>query len=99
MPEIKVTATELKNKASDLRQQNSQLRTAVNQLVTDENSLAGMWEGEAQKAFRTAFNNDKRQMDEFINTIEKYCQALEQNAQKYGTAEQTNLSTASSRTY
>ena len=43
--------------------------------------------------------NDKTQMETFYQTIEKYCQTLEANAQQYETAESRNLNTASTRTY
>ncbi len=99
MAEIKVTSTELKSKAAELRQLNNQFKKAVEDMTSTEQQLMGMWDGETKEAFHNAFNNDKTQMDTFYQTIEKYCQALEDNAAKYETAEQKNLSTASTRTY
>lgn len=99
MAEIKVTSGDLKNRASELRQLNSQFKKAVEDMTATEKQLIGMWDGEAKEAFNTAYTNDVSQMDVFYDTIEKYCQALEQNAAKYESAEQKNLDTASSRSY
>lgn len=99
MAEIKVTSGELKNKASELRQLNGQFKKAVEDMTSTEQQLMGMWEGESKEAFHNAYNSDKSQMDVFYDTIEKYCQALENNAAKYEAAEQKNLQTASSRSY
>lgn len=96
---IQVTASQLKTKANELRSLNGQFKAQVGNLESQEAALASMWEGEAKNAFHTAFNNDKVQMDNFYNLIEKYCQALETIAQKYEQAEAQNLQTASNRSY
>jgi WXG100 family type VII secretion target len=68
-------------------------------MTQNEQQLVGMWDGDTKDAFHNAYNSDKSQMDVFYNTIEKYCQALETNAQKYEQAEKKNLNTATTRTY
>lgn len=95
MAEIKVTPSELRKKADDLERYNRDFRKEVEKMVGYENQLAGMWEGEAQKAFRKAFNDDKQKMDLFAQNIDKYIQALREDAQKYETAEKnaTNIAT------
>mgnify|MGYP002515064904 CR=1 FL=1 len=99
MAAFKVTAKELKAKAGELREMNAQFKTQVGNLETKEQALNSMWEGEANKAFHTAFNNDKMQMDNFYNLIEQYCVALENIATQYEMAEAQNVSTASARNY
>lgn len=99
MAEIKVTSGELRSKASELRQLNSQFKKAVEDMTATEQQLMGMWDGETKEAFHNAYNSDKTQMDTFYDTIEKYCQTLENNADKYESAEQKNLGTASTRSY
>ena len=99
MAEIKVTSSELRAKASELRQINSQFKKSVDDMTGTEQQLVSMWDCEAKDAFHKAYNNDKSQMDTFYQTIEKYCQTLEEAAAKYEAAEKKNLSTASSRTY
>ena len=97
MSMFRVSSSELRQKADQLEQMNNQFKAAVEALSSQEHSLATMWEGEAQKAFRTAFNNDRQQFDNFYNGIVKYIQALRDAAQKYDEAEAKNLSTAQTR--
>lgn len=99
MAAFQVTSSELKAKANELRDLNAQFKTQVGNLESQEGSLLTMWEGEAKKAFDTAFKNDKSQMDNFYNLIEQYCVALENIAAKYDMAEAQNVSTAQTRTY
>jgi len=99
MAEIKVTSTELRNKAAELRQQNQQFKSTVEGMVGTEQQLMGQWDGESKEQFHAAFTKDKGQMDEFYNTIELYCKALEASADAYDKAEQKNVQTASTRTY
>lgn len=99
MAAFQVTSSELKAKANELRDLNAQFKTQVGNLESQEGSLLTMWEGEAQRAFDTAFKNDKSQMDNFYNLIEQYCVALENIAAKYDMAEAQNVSTAQTRTY
>ncbi|MDE6590514.1 MAG: WXG100 family type VII secretion target [Oscillospiraceae bacterium] len=97
MAEIKVTPSELRKKAEMLRQYNAKFRSEVQNMVGYESQLATMWEGEAQKAFRKAFNDDKAKMERFASNIDLYIQALETDAQKYEEAEQKATSIATER--
>lgn len=97
MAEIKVTPSELRNKANDLQQLNLNFRRTVEEMVGYEGQLAGMWEGEAQKAFRKAFNDDRAKMEKFAANIDKYVEALRTDAQKYEDAENKNTSIATQR--
>ena len=97
MSMFRVSSSELRQKADQLEQMNNQFKAAVEALSNQEQSLATMWEGEAQKAFRTAFNNDRQQFDNFYNGIVKYIQALRDAAQKYDEAESKNMRTAQTR--
>lgn len=97
MAEIKVTPRELRTKADTLEQLNRQFRAEVEKMVGYEKQLAGMWEGEAQKAFSKAFNDDKIKMDRFALNIDKYILALREDAQKYEEAERTTTNIASTR--
>lgn len=97
MSMFRVSSGELRQKAQQLEQMNAQFKTAVESLSNQEQNLATMWEGEAQKAFRTAFNNDRQQFMNFYNGIAKYIQALQDAAREYEQAEAKNLSTAQTR--
>lgn len=97
MSMFRVSSSELRQKANQLEQMNAQFKAAVQALATQEQSLATMWEGEAQKAFRTAFNNDRQQFENFYNGIAKYIQALRDAADKYDQAEAKNVNIAQTR--
>lgn len=97
MAEIRVTPKELINKATELENLNRQFRQEVEKMVGYESELAGMWEGESQRAFRTAFNNDKQKMDTFAQNIDRYVQALRDDANRYETAENAASSIATQR--
>ena len=97
MATIRVNSATLRSKANQLQQMNAQFKSKVSQLANYEQSLAGMWEGEARNAFHTAFNNDRAQFDTFYEGINKYIQALLDAAQKYEQAEAANLGIARRR--
>ena len=99
MAMIMVTASQLKNAANELRALNGQFKTQTGTLESLEASLRTSWQGQANDAFHNAFMNDKAQLENFYETIEKYCQAIETIAQKYEQAEAMNSNTASTRTY
>ena len=97
MAEIRVTPSELRAKADALEGLNRQYRQEVEKMVGYEADLASMWEGEAQRAFRSAFNMDREKMDRFAQNIDQYILALREDAQKYEEAEQKSASIASTR--
>ena len=99
MAKIVVTSVTIQSGAEELQNLNAQLKNAVNTLAQLEEALAGMWEGDAQEAFRRAFQSDKIQMDNFFNAIEVYVQRLLTAAQRYAQAEAQNVETANTRTY
>lgn len=97
MAEIKVTPSELRKKADELERYNASFRKEVEKMVGYEAQLATMWEGESQKAFRKAFNDDKLKMDRFALNIDKYILALREDAQKYEEAEARATDIATTR--
>lgn len=99
MSAFAVTASELRKRADDLTNLNGKLKTEIGSLEGHENQLASMWEGQAQAAFRNAFNNDKTQMNAFATAIDQYVSALLTIAAKYEAAEQKNEEIASTRSY
>lgn len=99
MAEILTNSADLRQKASTLSELNAQFKAQVNQLESTEQTLIGMWDGDAKQSFDSAFKSDKIQMDNFYNAIQQYVQVLEQIAANYDTAEATNVSTANTRKY
>lgn len=99
MAEFSVTTSNLRQKAEELSNLNQQFMSQVNTLEETENSLNGMWEGEARQTFHTAFQSDITQMHNFYNAIAQYVQAIENSAVNYENAENKNIELASNRTY
>lgn len=94
-----VTASMLETQAEELENLNQAFKGLVEDLVTTEGSLNSMWEGEAREAFRTNFNEDRVQMENFYALIEKYIAALNKIASNYHTAETVNRNVATTRTH
>lgn len=96
---IRVTPQELRSKASELRGMNNQLKSQITEFQSGAQELGATWEGDSKQAFIKATENDKQQMDNFSDLIEKYCQTLEDIAKRYDEAEANNERIASSRNY
>lgn len=96
---IRVSAEQLIARANELKDLNTQFRSTVNELESTEETLRGMWEGDANDAFHRAFTSDKVQMTNFYNAIELYVYKLLDIAAKYQQAEATNAEIANNRTY
>lgn len=88
---IIANSAQIRSKAEQLEQYNNQLSTALKALSTSEQTLAGMWEGDAQKAFRAAFQKDYAQFEEFYRGIITYISALRTIASNYDKAEDKNV--------
>lgn len=99
MSRFSVTAGELNNTIATLVEDNNQFRARVTDLVNCANELATMWQGQANDRFNTALNNDRERWNEFAMLIDQYTEALRAVLQTYNNAEETNVSTATTRTY
>lgn len=94
---IQVTPKTLRDKATELRNQNKTLRNQIESLRTQENSLDGMWEGEAHDTFKKDFTKNMTRMDEFCAAIDAYANALDTIATKYENAENKNVGVATTK--
>lgn len=99
MAKFGVTPSELKKAISDLTADNSEFKSRVSELQELQQELAAEWQGDANTAFNTAFNNDKSQWDTFASLVEMYIQALQTIVETYEQAEAANKETASVRSY
>lgn len=99
MSELLVKTNELRKAAESLQQLNTQFKNKTEDLNSKETELRGMWEGQANDAFHSAFQRDKSQWDVFYNTIIEYVNALNQIAARHDQAESINTQTATTRTY
>lgn len=98
MAQFTVTSAELRSAAANLRENNNNFKSQVNNLESTEGTLAASWSGDARDTFHNEFMKDKAYMEQFAALIERYCQALEEVAGNYETAERTNVETAATRT-
>lgn len=94
---LRVTPSILKQKAEELRGLNEKFKNEVTGLNDSELRLAGMWEGEAQKAFHNQFQIDRNKFETFYVGINKYVQRLLEAAQAYEKAEAENTNIANTR--
>lgn len=99
MSRFTVAASELTNAVSVLAEDNNQFRSRVSDLMNCAQELASMWQGEANNRFNTALNTDQERWHEFAALIDQYNEALQQIVQVYNNAEESNVSTASTRAY
>ena len=99
MAMIRVTSSRLKAAAESLQDLNSRFKNRVEELCGKEQSLAQMWEGQAQSAFHGAFVRDSQQMEAFYSLINQYIRALLEIAARYEQAEARNAEIAGTRNY
>ncbi len=99
MAMIRVTSSRLKAAAESLPDLNSRFKNSAEDLCGKEQSLAQMWEGQAQSAFHGAFVRDSQQMEAFYRLINQYIRALLEIAARYEQAEARNAEIAGTRNY
>jgi len=87
MPKINVTISELNNTANALEEMNRLFIGRVAELENLEHELNSMWQGEANDAFRNAFESDHTQWAEFAVIIQHYVNSLRNIAEQYSQAE------------
>lgn len=99
MAKFEVTTSQLRSAVSDLTSDNGEFKNRVSELQELQQELTSEWQGDANTAFNTAFNNDKGQWDTFASLIDQYIQALQTIIETYDKAEEANRDTAIKRSY
>ena len=99
MAKFQVTTAELKAAIADLQEKNGTFKNKVSELEQSQQALRAQWQGDANTAFNTSFENDKAQWTTFSTLIDQYIQALQTILQTYEQAEATNTATANTRSY
>ena len=61
MAKFQVTTAELKAAIADLQEKNGTFKNKVSELEQSQQALRAQWQGDANTAFNTAFENDKAQ--------------------------------------
>ena len=90
MSMFRVSSSELRQKAEQLEQMNTQFKSAVESLGNQEQSLAAMWEGEAQKAYASRFKALDGDMAQIQLKINEHVTDLNEMAETYKRAETFN---------
>ena len=83
MAKFQVTTAELKAAIADLQEKNGTFKNKVSELEQSQQALRAQWQGDANTAFNTAFENDKAQWTTFSTLIDQYIQALQTILQTY----------------
>ena len=99
MSKLTLTASEMQAAINELTSSNADFKARVADLSGAQENLSGMWQGDANTAFKQAFNSDKGQWDNFANLVDQYITALTNILNTYQNAESANTETARSRTY
>ena len=85
MAEFMVQAQDLKAKAEELRGLKQQLQAKCTEYAEKGSALAGSFD--TANMFLNEVNMHNGKMSEFINLVEQYCVAMEQNAARYANAD------------
>ena len=86
-----VDSRQLRSKRDELMGLNQRFRQEKEMLCSKEAALSSMWEGAANESFHMLFVKNSGQMDAFAEAVQQYLNVIEQIADRYDIAEQTNL--------
>lgn len=86
---IKITPERLKDEASKVRNYREEHDNAISRLTNLVMSLCDTWDGEAQMAFVSSYENFKPKLDKFSQTLEKYAQDMDKISNKMQTTDQS----------
>lgn len=92
---LKVDPQTLRTTAEAFSKTGGQVRTLTEQMVTTVDSLKSTWEGEASTAYSKQFHQLEDDINKMHRMIEEHVKDLNEMAQQYETAENTNVDTGS----
>lgn len=93
---LKVDPQKLISTADEFNTTGGQVKGLTDQMITIIDSLKSVWEGEASSTYNTKFHQLQDDMDKMYRMIEEHVKDLNEMAQQYITAENTNIDTGSS---
>lgn len=94
---VRITSAQVRQKASELRDMNTQFKIKAESLSASEEMLAVKWEGDAKVGFRSSFQKDRGNMDNFYKAVEQYCTTLENIAIMMDNADRQSAEIAAQR--
>ena len=93
---IKVDPQKLIGTSEEFNTTGGQVKSLTDSMVSLVDSLKGAWEGEASTAYNTKFHALQDDMDKMYRMIQEHVKDLNDMAQQYITAENTNMDTGNS---
>lgn len=93
---IKVDPQKLISTAEEFSGTGNQVKTLTDNMISIIDSLKSVWEGEAATTYNTKFHQLQDDMDKMNRMIQEHVKDLNEMAQQYITAENTNIDTGNS---
>lgn len=87
---LRVTPEKLTSTASEFQATGSKIQSLTGEMSSIVKGLSGVWEGEAATAFTNKFNELQDDMDRMYAMISEHVNDLNEMAQTYSQAENTN---------
>lgn len=93
---IKVDPQKLISTADEFNSTGSQVKSLTDNMISIIDSLKAAWEGEAATTYNTKFHQLQDDMNKMYSMISEHVKDLNEMAQQYITAENTNIETGNS---
>ena len=85
--EISINTSTLSGDIDKLQQQLNAIRNDLTKMYQAVRVLDTMWDGPANEAFNIQFNQDKNDMTELCNTVQKIIDCMEYAKKEYNSCE------------
>ena len=95
---IRLDTSKMRNAANEIEQQAYDYTQQVTALYQAGQELDGMWDGDANAAFKAQLGQDQPRFEALSNVIRQYVETLRSNADSYDKAEAEAVQTLKSNT-
>lgn len=99
MADFRVQAQELAAKAGELRNLKETLQAKCGEYYDKGAQLAGSFEGDTASMFQKEVTEHVNKMTEFIQLVERYCETMEQAAQRYAKADSDSVDVVKAKNF
>ena len=99
MADFRVQAQELAAKAGELRSLKDNLQAKCGEYYDKGGALASSFEGDTASMFQKEVTDHVNKMTEFIQLVERYCETMEQAAQRYAKADSDSADVVRAKNY
>lgn len=90
MSDYQVNPTDVVRVMNELTADNEKLACRIEQLKQLQADLAGIWEGEADRAFNATIMKDITTLESYHGLMQQFCLALQEIGQAYAQTELDN---------